>query len=905
MRSRPTDPGLPAKRHGQIVSAPLSLLTFFLARQKESMPPAGAGPGTPAVKQALIATCLLLLAATTATAQRISDVRGTKHNLSATSPNAVRAAAGATNEVCVFCHTPHGATQADLGGNVLRAPLWNRRVPDGATYTPYTSSSMDAQAILDGFNATPGGSSKLCLSCHDGTLAIGNVNVLNGNANPTIAMQGTSGTGTMPAGEGTGTGFTRFLGTDLTNDHPISLSFTAALAVRDGELHTPDGQQRWPAGSGSVIGLRSAGNKPLLPLEPTGSNGLGQVQCATCHDPHLREQDASKGNQKFLRAQRFQEAAPGASHNPASDTICLGCHDKSVGIGVWAMSAHARPEVADETYRDAAAQLREFPLALPVWKAGCLNCHDTHTVQGARRLTREGSDGAQASALAPRQAGNPALENTCYQCHTTAAKSALTSTLQVPDIESEFQRLIRMPIVSAEQEGGGAEPHDPTASFTDGSIDCSGTAAKCGADLLEPRSRLAQRHAECTDCHNPHRVVKFRSFTGGAAGLASTPDPAGTHRHDDAAGYTHSNLISGVLRGTWGVEPQYGSTSFQQLPGGYTVKRGDPGASVDTSVGASHVTREYQICLKCHSDYGYADNNVYPNGNRPALGRTGGTPLGSNGLTIYTNQAKEFQAPASHQGEGTKANSGAGSAYAANNHRSWHPVMGPTGRNGANAAAFRLPWGNAIGSQTMYCSDCHGSNTADTTVVPPGGDNGTAWGPHGSNNNFLLKGLWNTSVGADNRGDNGPNANGLCFKCHNPNTYANRNGSGTTGFFNGDRGNLHAFHTDKIGRMRCNWCHVAVPHGWKNKALLVNLNDVGPEAGRAGNEEWRFNASAQAYNQQPYYLNAKLKVRTFATSGNWIDTNCGSNASAATFGANGNDTQNGKNWMQDVCSNPP
>ena len=58
-------------------------------------------------------------------------------------------------------------------------------------------------------------------------------------------------------------------------------------------------------------------------------------------------------------------------------------------------------------------------------------------------------------------------------------------------------------------------------------------------------------------------------------------------------------------------------------------------------------------------------------------------------------------------------------------------------------------------------------------------------------------------------------------------------------------------------------------------------------AGRAGNEEWRENAPSQAFNQEPYYLNAKLKVRNFATSGNWVDTNCGSNASSTTFGTNG------------------
>jgi hypothetical protein len=709
----------------------------------------------------------------------------------------------------------------------------------------------------------------------------------------------------MPVGQGATSGYTRFLGTDLRNDHPISVTFTSQLATRDGELRPVDAQQRWPAGSGTVLGVRSSGYKPLVPLEPTGSNGAGQVQCASCHDPHIRELDPAKGNQKFLRAQRFQEAAPGAVHNPAADIICLSCHDKNGSFGIWSNSAHARPDVADETYRDAAATLREFPLGLPVWKGSCLNCHDTHTVQGARRLTREGVDSPLPvlSPPAARQGGNPALENTCFACHTSAAKSALSSVLQVPDIEGPFAMAIRMPITTAEQGGSTEEVHDIAVNFNDGSVDCS-TAInnRCGADGLEPRSRLAQRHAECTDCHNPHRVIRNRLFNADPG----APDPAGTHRHDETSGYTHSNLASGVLRGSWGMEPVYGSTSFQALPGSYAVKRGDPGANTSSDVSQPFVTREYQVCLKCHSDHGYPDNNLYPAGSRPALGRSGGTAPGTNNLTIYTNQAKEFQAPASHQGEGSRPNSGAGSNYITNNHRGWHPVIGPTGRSAPSPSAFRAPWGNAIGTQTMYCSDCHGENTPGNSVVPPGGDNGAAWGPHGSNNSFLLKGLWNSSVGADSRGDNGPNANGLCFKCHSPDTYANRNGSGSTGFFNADRGNLHAFHTDKIERIRCNWCHVAVPHGWKNKALLVNLNDVGEEAGFAGgNREFRYDAPGQAYNQEPYYLNAKLKVRTFATSGNWTDTNCGSNNSALTFGSNGNDTRNGKDWMKDVCSNPP
>ncbi len=862
-----------------------------------------------------LAALLLALAAGAmpgrlADAQRISDVRGTRHNLSTSGSFGTHADPnGGTSEVCVFCHTPHAATQADQGGTPLRAPLWNRRVPAGATYTPYTSSTLDAQSIADGLNNQPGGSSKLCLSCHDGTLAIGNVNVLGGRSNVSIPMVGTGPGGTMPVDEGTASGFTRNLGTDLRNDHPISVTFSTALAQRDGELRTVDAQQRWPAGTGSVVGIRAPGLKPLAPLEPTGNAGQGQVQCASCHDPHMRELDAAKGNQKFLRAQRFQEAPPAATHNAASDIVCLACHDKNGSFGTWAFSAHARPDVADETYKTTAAQLREFPDALPVWKAACLNCHDTHTVQGARRLTREGTDGALpgGNPLAARQGGNPALENTCYQCHTSQAKSALASTLQVPDVETAFGLAVRMPITTAEQGGSGEEVHEISSNFSETAIDCTTATNRCGADFMEPASKLAQRHAECTDCHNPHRVIRNRAFNADP----TVPDAKGTHRNDAASGYTTSNLASGVLRGANGVEPVYGSASFHSDPLSFTLKRGDPGASLAADVNQPYVTREYQVCLKCHSNHAYGSSP-------PLLGRLGGTPAGSNNLTRYTNQARELQAPAAHAGGGIGdvknlgSNGGAGSNYNAGNHRSWHPVMQATGRDitRRGISAGKLPWvlpfANAVGSQTMYCSDCHGSSASTAGSLQP--DSGVG-GPHGSQNNFLLKAPFNAGDPA------------LCFKCHERSVYSPQDDSRKSGFWTGfccrgGRGDgndqLHWYHWNKIlshdpsRTLKCNWCHAAVPHGWKNKALLVNLNDVGEEAGfPSGNREFRMNAPGQAYNQEPYYLNAKVKIRSFATSGNWTDTNCGSNNSATTFGTNGNSTLNGKDWMKDVCSNPP
>ncbi|MDH5516169.1 MAG: hypothetical protein OEY45_13525, partial [Gammaproteobacteria bacterium] len=257
-----------------------------------------------------------------------------------------------------------------------------------------------------------------------------------------------------------------------------------------------------------------------------------------------------------------------------------------------------------------------------------------------------------------------------------------------------------------------------------------------------------------------------------------------------------------------------------------------------------------------------------------------------------------------HKGEVTTSDSGAGSGFTNNNHRSWHPVIDDTGRTPvvrqASASAWLTPWNSNVGNQTMYCSDCHGSDTAPTTVVP-GGNN--PWGPHGSTHDFILKGNWDDQTGGQTRDvpATDPN-NGLCFKCHDFRTYADRNGDANdSGFGGGRSNNLHAFHADRIEQMHCTWCHVAVPHGWKNKALLVNLNDVGAEAGLPPGTEVVIGGSADVYNQEPYYFNSKLKVRSFATSGNWEETNCGS------AGANlpGNNTQTGRDWMRDVCSNPP
>ena len=781
-----------------------------------------------------IATLALTGVAAPSHAQTGANVAQSKHNLSVTGPGSVTSD---ESQVCVFCHTPHGAT------NSPGAPLWNRQLSN-QTYVTYTSSSLDAETIA-GQLQQPGGSSRLCLSCHDGSLAIGTVNVSGGQQNVTFNMTGVGAAGEMPEGDGLLTGYTRNLGTDLTNDHPISLTFDTNLAIADGELRDP--------ATTPEIDLRRPGVRPMLPLEATGPANEEQMQCASCHDPHLPDEGGVP--RKFLRGNRLQQVEPVGAFDAENDTVCLGCHDKEGWVG----SAHASLAVADEVYTPGAAAQREFPADTPVWKAACLNCHDTHTVFGARRLLREGTD----SGAIPKSGGNSAIEETCYQCHS--ATPAVTNTAgEVKDIASDFALAFHMPINNTDQQAA-TEVHDIVDSDFSESREVLG------------RTQPQNRHAECTDCHNPHRVMRNSLFNG-----AGDPNES-AHAH--ASG--HTNLASGALAGAWGVEPIYGGSEFLTLPTSYEVKSG---TGTGTDATAPHVTREYQVCLKCHSDYGYDDNNVYPVGDRPELGSSGGgTPPNTNNrvqYTQYTNQAMEFQAPFTDQGQPDS------------NHRSWHPVMEPTGRTLAlrsmGDGAFLAPWANDVGTQTMYCSDCHGTDTAENSVVPTGG---RPWGPHGSENNFILKGPWSTTTGGN------PGAvDTLCFRCHDSGDYSGGNrGAGESGFSNTGDGNLHTLHSERLERIRCNWCHVAVPHGWKNKALLVNLNDVGPEAG-LGPEgtEVAINSAGQTYNVGPYYMNAKLKIRSFATSGNWQDSNCGS-----ANNQQGPDDSVGRDWMRAVCEVPP
>jgi predicted CXXCH cytochrome family protein len=240
-----------------------------------------------------------------------SDIASTKHNLSTSGSGSVIA----LNEsrICVFCHTPHNANPA--------AQLWNRNEP-GATYTPYSSSSMEATP------GQPTGSSKLCLSCHDGTIALGEV--LSESA--PIQMHG--GVTTMPPGRSR-------LGLILRDDHPISFAYTSALAVADGQLADPN------ALTGEVQ-----------------LDANGELQCTSCHDAH----DDTFGH--FLVMDNRTSA------------LCQSCHERDF----WEGSTHRTSTAGwNQMPPDPWPHTDETTVS----DNACENCHNPHEAGGAERLLNE------------------------------------------------------------------------------------------------------------------------------------------------------------------------------------------------------------------------------------------------------------------------------------------------------------------------------------------------------------------------------------------------------------------------------------------------------------------------------------------------------------------------------------
>lgn len=183
-----------------------------------------------------------------------------------------------TTEICVFCHTPHGAT--------AMSPLWGRPNPLGpngdGTFPTFTQGVLgiaSANIIVNseyGQGEYPNGASKLCLSCHDGITALG-VTVRGVD----LLVSGSIGS------------------IDLATSHPISFKYTSNYLA---ELDTF---------RGSTYTLP---NTSVVPLD-----WAERVQCTICHEPHMDTKDGTYTLPFWRGAQKIDQTAD-------YNRICEECH---------------------------------------------------------------------------------------------------------------------------------------------------------------------------------------------------------------------------------------------------------------------------------------------------------------------------------------------------------------------------------------------------------------------------------------------------------------------------------------------------------------------------------------------------------------------------------------------------
>jgi predicted CXXCH cytochrome family protein len=270
------------------------------------------------MKRLALALFLVLLTAAPR-AQVTGDQLGT-HDLSPAGASGIK---GPLANACLYCHAPHG-------GMTTPTPLWNQTLSN-QTYTLYGSSTYHQTS-----QQPPLGSpSKLCLSCHDGTVAPGQ----------TLSYGQLTMSGTMKAG-------TKF-GTDLSGSHPFSMQKPL--------VDTPEL-------------VATVATTPASTADPAVQMVNNNVECTTCHNPHF--QGIDKVVQSFL------------VRDSSNGTLCLACHAPSRVVGGqtnrlagWGTSIHA-------TSPSATSNNPYVGGYGTVAMNSCNSCHMPHNAFGPARLLR-------------------------------------------------------------------------------------------------------------------------------------------------------------------------------------------------------------------------------------------------------------------------------------------------------------------------------------------------------------------------------------------------------------------------------------------------------------------------------------------------------------------------------------
>lgn len=405
----------------------------------------------------LFLLCIFLSASREGFAQLAGDQLGS-HDLTPTGTGPVK---GALTNSCLYCHAPHGAMSSPT-------PLWNQQLSI-QTYNFYTSTTYHQTGVQPGLNSP----SKLCLSCHDGTVAPGQT-VIYGKMSTTGSMKTTS-----------------VFGSDLKSSHPFSLVTPL--------VDTPN------------VNTLLFGTPPKT-ADPTVSLINGTIECTTCHEPHF--QNIDKVLPLFL------------VRDSSNSQLCQACHDPNrVANGQtnflvgWATSIHATATntTSNNPYVGGYATVAQN---------GCNECHMPHNAFGPARLLR-GQNEQDCIACHAGSNTTPAILN-------VFSEFAKTGSHPLPTANNQHDRT-EAPLLNNNRHATCVDCHNPHASMPTSTFTAPpgvrpsqnaliGISASDGTTVVNPS---VNQYDNCLRCHgnSAGKTVNAQLYGYLPTRLVSAGDP--------------------------------------------------------------------------------------------------------------------------------------------------------------------------------------------------------------------------------------------------------------------------------------------------------------------------------------------------------------------------------------------